>query len=214
MVSVYLYVPNLIGYSRVALAFLGYAMALTHPHITFGCYMFSQLLDAADGHAARILKQSSTFGAVLDMVTDRASTTCLCIVLGHFYPEHILSFIALVTLDMFSHWFHMYASLLLGIGSHKEVVNPLLRFYYWKPALFIVCSATEMWYTTLYLLAHTEGPTLKSLIGVPSEVGLVRALFLMSTPFFAFKQVANFVQMKVACDALVEYDGSPKKKGK
>ena len=27
---------------------------------------------------------------------------------------------ALVTLDMFSHWYHMYASLKLGLGSHKE----------------------------------------------------------------------------------------------
>lgn len=34
-------------------------------------YAISQLLDAADGHAARALGQASKFGAVLDMVTDR-----------------------------------------------------------------------------------------------------------------------------------------------
>ena len=212
--SVYFYVPNLIGYARVALAFVGYALAPTQPELTFGTYMLSQLLDAADGYAARALKQSSTFGAVLDMVTDRASTTCLCVVLANFYPQYTLAFTALVTLDMFSHWFHMYASLLQGIGSHKEVTSPLLRFYYWKPVLFIVCSATETWYTSLYLLAHFEGPSLRSLVGLPMDVGLVRALFLFCTPLFAFKQVANFVQMKGACDALVEHDAKPGKKAK
>lgn len=34
-------------------------------------YGASSLLDAADGYAARALNQSSEFGAVLDMVTDR-----------------------------------------------------------------------------------------------------------------------------------------------
>ena len=104
MVSVYLYVPNLIGYARVILALVGYGMALTDYRYTVGCYLLSQLLDAADGYAARTLGQSSTFGAVLDMVTDRSSTTCLCIVLAHFYPKYILGFASLVTLDMFSHW--------------------------------------------------------------------------------------------------------------
>ena len=104
MVSVYFYVPNLIGYVRVLLALVGYGMALTDYRVTIGSYLLSQLLDAADGYAARALKQSSTFGAVLDMVTDRSSTTCLCIVLAHFYPKYILGFASLVTLDMFSHW--------------------------------------------------------------------------------------------------------------
>ena len=199
MPSVYLYVPNLIGYARVALALVGYGMALSNFRVTVGCYLLSQLLDAADGYAARALKQSSTFGAVLDMVTDRSSTTCLCVVLAHFYPQYILGFTALVTLDMFSHWYHMYASLLLGLGSHKTVSNPLLRFYYWKPVLFLACAGTEMWYMSLYVLAHTEGPLVG---GVPA----VKALLYICSPICAFKQVANFVQMGVACNALVAHD--------
>ena len=99
-----LFVPNLIGYLRVILTLVGYGSALTDWRITFGCYFISQGLDAADGLAARLLKQSSNFGAVLDMVTDRASTTCLCIVLGHFYPHLLLTLCSLVMLDMFSHW--------------------------------------------------------------------------------------------------------------
>jgi len=203
--TIYLYVPNLIGYLRIVLALVGYGYALVDYRIMFGCYMLSQLLDAADGYAARKLNQSSTFGAVLDMVTDRVSTTCLCVVLAHFYPDYILGLSALVMLDMFSHWYHMYASLMLGLGSHKECTNPLLTFYYRKVPLFLACAGTEMWYMSLYVLAHTSGPALP-VLGVP----LVRAIFYACSPVAVFKQVANLVQMYVACEALASHDASKK----
>ena len=62
MVSVYLFVPNLIGYARVILALVGYTMAMHHHQVTLFCYMGSQFLDALDGLAARMLGQSSEFG--------------------------------------------------------------------------------------------------------------------------------------------------------
>lgn len=46
-----------------------------HPHWCTILYCVSCLLDAADGHAARLLGQTSKFGAVLDMVTDRCVTS-------------------------------------------------------------------------------------------------------------------------------------------
>lgn len=42
-----------------------------HPKVSTIAYCVSCLLDAFDGHAARALGQTSKFGAVLDMVTDR-----------------------------------------------------------------------------------------------------------------------------------------------
>ena len=204
MVSVYLYVPNLIGYLRLALAFLGYAYALTDYRVLLGAYSLSQLLDAADGFAARALGQSSTFGAVLDMTTDRASTTSLCIVLGHLYPQYITLFAALVMVDMITHWYHMYASVLSGSDSHKKVTNPILAFYYWKPVLFIECAFTELWYLSLYTLHFTSGPLV---LGVPA----VKLTLMFCTPFFVFKQVCNLVQGAVACEKLVAYDEAKKK---
>ena len=68
MVSVFLFVPNLIGYARVVLALVGYAVALSNHHVMFFCYLGSQLLDAFDGLAARKLGQSSQFGARLPRV--------------------------------------------------------------------------------------------------------------------------------------------------
>jgi hypothetical protein len=48
-----------------------------HPRTCALLYSISCLLDAADGWAARKYNQSSSFGAVLDMVTDRCCTVCL-----------------------------------------------------------------------------------------------------------------------------------------
>lgn len=43
----------------------------THPKFCTVAYCVSALLDAVDGQAARALGQTSKFGAILDMVTDR-----------------------------------------------------------------------------------------------------------------------------------------------
>jgi len=190
------FVPNLIGYVRVILTLVGYGYALVDYRITCGCYMLSQALDAADGYAARMLKQSSDFGAVLDMVTDRASTTCLCVVLGHLYPDKLLLFCSLVMLDMFSHWYHMYASLKLGLGSHKECENALLRFYYWKPVLFIVCAGTECWYMSLYVTYYNSAASI---------------LTAITLPICIFKQIANLTQLYVACMAILTEDDQKRK---
>ena len=103
-----------------------------------------------------------------------------------------------------------YASLLLGLGSHKECTNPLLKFYYWKPVLFLACAGTEMWYISLYILAWTQGPPIALLGGVPAA----RALFYVCSPVCAFKQVANMVQMHIACEALVAHDVAKMAKAK
>lgn len=47
-----------------------------HPKYCTLAYCISCLLDAVDGQAARALGQTSKFGAVLDMVTDR-HVSCL-----------------------------------------------------------------------------------------------------------------------------------------
>jgi CDP-diacylglycerol--inositol 3-phosphatidyltransferase len=42
-----------------------------HPRVFTLIYFVSSILDVADGKAARMLDQTSKFGGVLDMVTDR-----------------------------------------------------------------------------------------------------------------------------------------------
>jgi CDP-diacylglycerol--inositol 3-phosphatidyltransferase len=67
---VWLYVPNLIGYTRIltGLAAFYYSYDSSKWWNFFVLYFISYSLDALDGVAARALKQTSRFGAVLDMV--------------------------------------------------------------------------------------------------------------------------------------------------
>ena len=47
-----------------------------HPRTYSLLYSISCLLDALDGTAARYFEQTTQFGAVMDMVTDRCTTLC------------------------------------------------------------------------------------------------------------------------------------------
>ncbi len=105
----------------------------TQPYIAVSCYLTSGLLDAFDGYAARYLNQGTKFGAMLDMLTDRCVTMCLCVVLAMFYPTCAILFQLMMTLDISSHWLHMLSSMMKGSSSHKSIDlsgNPILRLYY------------------------------------------------------------------------------------
>ena len=82
------------------------------------------------------------------MVTDRASTACLCIVLGALYPQYVAGLCSLIMLDLFSHWYHTSAT---RTGTHKKSSNWLVNVYYSRKVLFTVCAATELWYMSLYM---------------------------------------------------------------
>ena len=62
---------TLTGYTRIILAAVSLHFMSFHPRYCTITYCISCLLDAFDGQAARALGQTSKFGAVLDMVTDR-----------------------------------------------------------------------------------------------------------------------------------------------
>jgi CDP-diacylglycerol--inositol 3-phosphatidyltransferase len=77
--NVFLFWPNIIGYCRIVLAVASLYYMNLHPRTCSLLYSVSCLLDALDGYAARYLDQSTRFGAVLDMVTDRCTTACLLV---------------------------------------------------------------------------------------------------------------------------------------
>lgn len=131
--NIFLFVPNIIGYVRIILAIISFYFMPTCPKVSIFCYLFSGLLDAFDGHAARYLNQGTKFGAMLDMLTDRCATMCLCVVLSMFYPNWAILFQLSMSLDMASHWLHMHTSMMKGSTSHKTIDlsgNPILRIYY------------------------------------------------------------------------------------
>ncbi|KAF6231811.1 hypothetical protein HO173_010113 [Letharia columbiana] len=133
--NIFLFYPNIIGYSRIILALASLYYMPLHPRTCSLLYSISCLLDALDGVAARYFEQSTQFGAVLDMVTDRCTTACLLVFLSSAWPRWALLFQGLISLDLASHYMHMYATLTMaGKGmSHKKVDenrSKLLHLYY------------------------------------------------------------------------------------
>ncbi|CAK7203282.1 phosphatidylinositol synthase 1 (CDP-alcohol phosphatidyltransferase1) [Sporothrix eucalyptigena] len=160
--NIFLFWPNVIGYSRIVLAIASLYYMPLHPRTCSILYSVSCLLDALDGYAARYFEQSTRFGAVLDMVTDRCTTSCLLVFLSTAFPRWAIVFQGLVSLDLASHYMHMYATLAMGGAetSHKAVDRSrswLLNLYYTnKTVLFIFCALNELFFIALYLLSFSS----------------------------------------------------------
>jgi len=170
----------LAGYARIILAISSLYYMPLHPRTCSLLYSISCLLDALDGWAARHFSQSTLFGAVLDMVTDRCTTACLLVFLSSAFPRWAIIFQGLISLDLASHYMHMYATLVTGGGetSHKKVDKSrswLLNLYYTNKVgaailgsehqmlitlsqvvLFVFCAMNEIFFIALYLLSFSS----------------------------------------------------------
>ena len=166
------------GYSRIILAVASLYYMPLHPRTCSFLYSISCLLDALDGAAARRFNQSTKFGAVLDMVTDRCTTACLLVFLSSAWPRWALLFQGLISLDLASHYIHMFATLTMGGAdqSHKKVDSSrsrILNLYYtnnvsisylrWiscllfeQIVLFIICALDQTFFIALYLLSFSS----------------------------------------------------------
>lgn len=164
-------------------------------------YILGQGMDAVDGVAARHFKQTSRFGVVLDMLSDRMGQAALLVVLSHLYPSAWGFFTFLLVLDMVSHWCQMYSRLSQNKASHKGGKSALLNFYYSFPALFIFCSGNEFFFTSLYLLAFDKSP-IGTFAGV--ELPRWRLAAYVTFPLFAFKNMMNVVQLHEAVTEIAE----------
>ncbi|KAJ1569941.1 CDP-diacylglycerol-inositol 3-phosphatidyltransferase [Nowakowskiella sp. JEL0078] len=218
--DVFLFVPNLIGYSRVILGVVGLYLLPTRPLVAMLCYSISALLDAVDGLAARHFHQATQFGSVLDMVTDRSTTSCLLVYLAVQHPAHALIFQLLIALDLSSHYMHMYMSLTQGAKSHKSLSEKdhwLLRTYYNNnKVLFVVCAGDQLFFIALYLLGWAaqrrrlvdlgDGGGLVELEMLEAGLGIVRMIWWVSLPVCVLKQFLNVVQLVRASVGLAKDD--------
>ena len=66
------------------------------------------------------------------MVTDRCTTACLLVFLSSAFPRWALLFQGLISLDLASHYMHMYATLSMGGSdqSHKKIDQTRSRLLY------------------------------------------------------------------------------------
>lgn len=149
-----------------------------HPITCFILYSISCLLDALDGYFARLLNQATKFGAVLDMVTDRCTTSCLLCFLATAYPQFVVIGMGLISLDLASHYMHMYASLESGSKSHKlvdEKRSRILNLYYSNN----VCGPKKSLYTGKYV-ADTSNRKFSSSFAPVTSCSSSRSIFLPS----------------------------------
>ncbi|XP_069691417.1 CDP-diacylglycerol--inositol 3-phosphatidyltransferase isoform X3 [Periplaneta americana] len=197
--NIFLFVPNIIGYSRIVLALISFYYMPTNYVVSCWCYIISGLLDAFDGHAARYFNQSTKFGAMLDQLTDRCGTMCLLVTLSYFYPRYMFLFQLSMTIDIACHWIYLHTSLLQGKTSHKFIdlaENPVMHLYYTsRPLLFFMCAGNEAFYAALYLLYFTEGP-------VVAGVGIFRVVCYISAPVAIVKAMISLLHGYVACKNL------------
>jgi len=160
--NIFVFIPNIIGYSRIVLAIASLYYMPLHPRTCCILYSISCLLDALDGFAARYFDQSTKFGAVLDMVTDRCTTACLLVFLASAFPRWSIIFQGLISLDLASHYMHMYATLTMGGAgqSHKKVDGErswiLKQYYSNNKVLFTFCALNEIFFIALYLLSFSS----------------------------------------------------------
>ncbi|XP_058094367.1 CDP-diacylglycerol--inositol 3-phosphatidyltransferase 1-like isoform X2 [Magnolia sinica] len=208
--SVYLYIPNIIGYIRIIMNCVAFACCFSDKKLFAILYFISFVCDGLDGWFARKFNQVSTFGAVLDMVTDRVSTACLLVILSHFYRPSLV-FLALLALDISSHWLQMYSTFLSGKASHKDVkdsTNWLLKAYYGNRLFMCYCCvASEVLYIILFLLAKNQSNCVVNVFtNTIKETPLLSVPVVLSLFGWAIKQIVNVIQIKTAADVCVLYD--------
>ncbi|KAL8540073.1 hypothetical protein ACS0TY_001602 [Phlomoides rotata] len=214
--TVYLYVPNIIGYVRILMNCYAFAICFEDKYLFSILYFISFVCDALDGWFARRLNQVSTFGAVLDMVTDRISTACLLVVLSQVYRPGLI-FLSLLALDIASHWLQMYSTFLVGKSSHKDVKDSsswLFRLYYGnRKFMGYCCVSCEVLYIILFLLAKNQTEDLFEVLvnAVVTQNWLYLTLLPLSVVGWAIKQLVNVIQMKTAADACIYYDIAKKR---
>jgi CDP-diacylglycerol--inositol 3-phosphatidyltransferase len=124
------FIPNYIGYFRVACSLTSFLLMIGFPRLWLFAiilYLLNFIGDLFDGLVARKLNQCSSFGGILDMLTDRCSTAGLLMILSVEYipidetlsfPLFRIIFLLLVLLDVSSHWMQTYS--VLATGHHHK----------------------------------------------------------------------------------------------
>ncbi|KAF8894539.1 phosphatidylinositol synthase [Infundibulicybe gibba] len=213
--NVFLFVPNIIGYARVILAGVSLHFMSYHPKYCTIAYVISCLLDAVDGLAARTLGQTSKFGAVLDMVTDRCTTSCLLCYLSSAYPDYAIVFQLLIALDFSSHYMHMYRYAYscapgyipltqLPLIPSSLVTGSRIMTATSQTTLFLICAGNELFFVSLYLMKWVDTP-----MGLPwilSSLSVAQLLACCSFLVCVLKNVINLVQLWKASKILVGVD--------
>mmetsp|Transcript_7832 Transcript_7832/g.11824 ORF Transcript_7832/g.11824 Transcript_7832/m.11824 type:complete len:222 (+) Transcript_7832:49-714(+) len=203
---VFFYYPNIIGYLRIILVMICYYLAKSNWQISSIFYTVAFAGDLMDGYVARKYNQSSSFGAALDMITDRCSTSGILFVLSNLYTDYYFYFLSLMFLDILSHWLHIQS--VANKGHHKSAGslkgrNRLIRLFYSSYPFFGYCNVfTEFFYIGLYLMHFNKALSIFGLF----QVNLKIFTFYICLPACLCKQAVNVAQLCAAAYSMAEED--------
>ncbi|CAL5354964.1 unnamed protein product [Camellia sinensis] len=217
--SVYLYIPNIIGYIRVLMNCFAFYICFSDKKLFSVLYFvkvlnawmcgFSFVCDALDGWFAR------KFNQVFRPLERFWTWLQIGLALLVYWPG--LVFLSLLALDIASHWLQMYSTFLVGKVSHKDVkdsTNWLFKAYYGNRIFMCYCCvACEVLYIILFLLAKNQNENLKNVImNATKQNSVLSVLLVLLVVGWAIKQAVNVIQIKTAADACVDYDINKKQK--
>ncbi|XP_054749274.2 uncharacterized protein LOC129254778 [Lytechinus pictus] len=185
MTSVFLYVPNIIGYIRLALIFSSCFFYSTNAVVFISLYLAQSILDGLDGALARKLKQTSAFGAWFDVVIDnlgRGMLWCRLFKWGYFIAAmEWLVFVCTHSLGAQWKTTKVQAPWIVSKVMEKNFKTPLGTF-----------TILGLFVLPLWLYAHYTGVLGKTL-RVPISVQYAGIAFLSTGRAFAFAVESHFV---------------------
>ncbi|ROT47072.1 CDP-alcohol phosphatidyltransferase family protein [Candidatus Cardinium hertigii] len=198
-VNIFFFYPNLIGYIRIILALLSWYFMYKYPSWwAILLYILSTSMDMLDGYLARICKQTSHFGALLDQIIDRCALLGLLMLFCYLYPSWILFFQMVAMLDISSHWLYLHTAALSGAKTHKASQNPILNYYYTsKPFFFMMCFGKEAFYILLYINTFWTGPPLFG-------ISLIKYMVCLFLPIAFVKSLISIVLLVVGGKSLTK----------
>lgn len=192
-VAVEWYIPNIIGYIRVALVLACLFVPIKQPYILVSLLITAGLLDNLDGFAARYFQQSSRYGAVLDYLTDRITTVIYVKLLTELLPDYAGIFYFLFMVDMASHMARLYIAMWAEGNHHKEITSEfkLLNWYYPKKsvsAMMGFCTHSYELFFIMLILIYGSTQT-------DTTYCLFWSIFIISTPGFITKNLVHMLQL-------------------
>ncbi len=115
------YIPNVLGYFRIVLAFWGLHVSSNRPLLALGIWIVSASLDLVDGILARVLNQASSLGVLLDIAADNILRSTIWIGVVATDPSYRLVACLVITLE----WTTMIATQLHATqsGTHWKATR-------------------------------------------------------------------------------------------
>jgi CDP-diacylglycerol--inositol 3-phosphatidyltransferase len=187
----FLFPANIIGFIRIALLVSLFATLRQYPMISVSIYSAVLLLDGVDGYLARRFNQTTAFGTILDMITDRASVALLLLVLSIIDQARWWLYASLLLIDLSSHLAIIYSTAIAQKQSHKQTLmqsHAIMKLYYGKRwFLSLICASHDFCLCAIYLYIFMPSAALLWCMSILSIGLLIKTYIHLLQLYYAFK---------------------------